>query len=438
MMLSWVRIRRDSMMWETKRRIEIVILRNSHRRPVIRRREIYPMQRRISIDQLRVGMYVTGLDKSWFNTPFWRHHMQISNDDQIRALRKAGIRYVEIDTEKGPDLPCPVDAIDPMDIAQRPSGDVTPSSFEEELPYAKQVYAEAKRTIQQAMQDARMGRMVDLTATSNVVNKMVDSLLRNPHALSSLSRLKSFDEYTFFHSVNVAVLGLTMGRSVGMSRDTLFQLGLGMLLHDLGKMLVPIDILNKPARLEPHEFEIIKQHVLRGVELLSQSSGFSEQAVHPALEHHERLDGSGYPFGRKRAQVSRFGLISSVADIYDAMTSDRVYHKGMPAVQALRHLHGLGLERRLELSLVQTLAHSLSIYPVGTCVRLSSGEIGVVSRPNPQQPSQPGLLLVADTTGARYGRPHPLDLAGDRRSIAATLDPSTIGINPNDVIDAAV
>ncbi|MCZ7626608.1 MAG: DUF3391 domain-containing protein [Candidatus Methylomirabilis sp.] len=232
------------------------------------------MQRRISIDQLRVGMYVTGLDKSWFNTPFWRHHMQISNDDQIRALRKAGIRYVEIDTEKGPDLPVQSTPLIRWISPRGPSGDVTPSSFEEELPYAKQVYAEAKRTIQQAMQDARMGRMVDLTATSNVVNKMVDSLLRNPHALSSLSRLKSFDEYTFFHSVNVAVLGLTMGRSVGMSRDTLFQLGLGMLLHDLGKMLVPIDILNKPARLEPHEFEIIKQHVLRGVELLSQSSGF--------------------------------------------------------------------------------------------------------------------------------------------------------------------
>lgn len=394
------------------------------------------MQRRISIDQLVVGMYVTGLDKSWLSTPFWRHHMQITNDEQIQALRKAGIRYVEIDTDKGSDIPCSVDAVDPIDIAPKPSGEVTRSGFEEELPFAKQVYAEAIRTIRQAMQDTRTGHPINLAATGDIAYRMVDSVLRNPHALSSLSRLKSFDEYTFFHSVNVAVLGLTMGRSAGMSRDTLFQLGLGMLLHDLGKMLVPIDLLNKPARLEPHEFEIIKQHVLRGVELLSQSSGFSEQAVHPALEHHERLDGSGYPYGRKRAQLSQFGLISSVADVYDAMTSDRVYHKGMPAVQALRHLHGLGLERRLELSLVQTLAHSLGIYPVGTCVRLSSGEIGVVSRPNPQQPSQPGLLLVADTTGARYGRPRPLDLAGDRRSIATTLDPSTIGINPNDVIDA--
>ena len=364
--------------------------------------------------------------------------MSVISVEQIQALRKAGIRYVEIDTEKGPDIARSVDTIDPIDVVATPSQGVAPSDFEEELPLARQAYAEAKRTIQQAMQDARMGRAIDLTATGNAVNKMVDSALRNPHALSSLSRLKSFDEYTFYHSVNVTILGLAIGRSVGMPRDTLFQLGSGMLLHDIGKMLIPIEILNKPARLEPHEYEIVKQHVLRGVELLSQAGTFPEQAVHPALEHHERLDGTGYPFGRKRAQLSQFGLISSVADIYDAITSDRVYHKGMPAVHALRHLHGLGIERRLELSLVQALAQCLGIYPVGTCVRLSSGEIGVVSRPNPQQPSQPGLLLVADATGSRYGRPRPLDLAEAHGSITAVLDPSKIGIDPNGVIDGSI
>ena len=383
-------------------------------------------------------MYVTRLDQSWFRTPFWRHQMSVISVEQIQALRKAGIRYVEIDTEKGPDIARSVDTIDPIDVVATPSQGVAPSGFEEELPLARQAYAEAKRTIQQAMQDARMGRAIDLTATGNAVNKMVDSALRNPHALSSLSRLKSFDEYTFYHSVNVTILGLAIGRSVGMPRDTLFQLGSGMLLHDIGKMLIPIEILNKPARLEPHEYEIVKQHVLRGVELLSQAGTFPEQAVHPALEHHERLDGTGYPFGRKRAQLSQFGLISSVADIYDAITSDRVYHKGMPAVHALRHLHGLGIERRLELSLVQALAQCLGIYPVGTCVRLSSGEIGVVSRPNPQQPSQPGLLLVADATGSRYGRPRPLDLAEAHGSITAVLDPSKIGIDPNGVIDGSI
>lgn len=396
------------------------------------------MRRRIEIDRLTVGMYVIRLDKSWLKTPFWRHRMHITSSEQIRALREAGVRHVEIDTEKGPDIARPVNRIDPIDAPSQSSREAASSSFEDELPLARQAYAEAKRAIQQAMQDARMGRAIDLAALGETVFKMADSALRNPHALSSLSRLKSFDEYTFFHSVNVAVLGLSMGRSVGMSRGTLFQLGIGMLLHDIGKMLVPIEILNKPARLEPHEYEIMKQHVLRGVELLSQTGAFPEQAIYPVMEHHERVDGSGYPFGRKRSQLHRFGLIGSVVDIYDAITSDRVYHKGVPAVQALRHLHGLGLERHLEPSLVQALAQCLGIYPVGTCVRLSSGEIGVVSRPHPQQPLQPGLLLVADATGARYGRPRPIDLAGNRRTITATLDPSTIGIDPNSVIDGGV
>lgn len=322
-----------------------------------------------------------------------------------------------------------------MDTTLKPSEGVA-SGFEEELPLARQAYAEAKRIIQQAMQDARMGRAIDLTTTGEAVRKMVDSTLRNPHALSSLSRLKSFDEYTFFHSVNVAILALTMGRSDGMSRDTLFQLGMGMLLHDIGKMLIPIDILNKPARLEPYEYEIVKQHVLRGVELLSQTGAFPKQAIYPALEHHERTDGSGYPSGKNRAQLHRFGLIGGVADVYDAITSDRVYHKGMPAVHALRQLHGLGLERRLEISLVQALSHCLGIYPVGTCVRLSSGEIGIVNRPNPQQPSRPGLLLVMNAARCRYERSQPLDLAEGHKSIVATLDPSEIGIDPNGVLDA--
>src|SRR5574337_753634 len=243
------------------------------------------MRRHIEIDQLTVGMYVTGLDKSWLKTPFWRHRMHITSSEQIRALREAGVRYVEIDTEKGSDIARPVDRVDPINLPSELSGGTASSSFEDELPLARQAYTEAKRAIQQAMQEARIGRALDLIAPGNAVYKMVDSALRNPHALSSLSRLKSFDEYTFFHCVNVAILALTIGRSVGMSRDTLFQLGLGMLLHDIGKMLIPVEILNKPPSFEPHEYEIVKQHVLRGVELLSQSRTFPEQAVYPVMEH---------------------------------------------------------------------------------------------------------------------------------------------------------
>lgn len=396
------------------------------------------MRRRIAIKQLMVGMYVTSLDKPWLKTPFWRHQMHITSGVQIQALREAGIRYVEIDTEKGSDIARSVEGVESIDVSSKPSEGGALARFEDELPLAKQAYAGAKRAIQQAMQEARMGRAINLEVSSGAVNEMVGSALRNPDALGSLSRLKSVDEYTFFHSVNVAILALVMGQSIGMPRENLFHLGLGMLLHDIGKMAIPIDILNKPARLEPSEYEIIKQHVLRGVEILSQASAFPEQAVHPVLEHHERVDGDGYPFGRKRAQLSQFGLIGSVVDIYDAITSDRVYRRGMPAVQALRHLHGLGLERHLELPLVRTLTHCLGIYPVGTCVRVSSGEIGIVSRPNPRQPLQPGLLLVVDATGSRYGRPHPLDLTEEGGSIVATLDPSEIGIDSNNVIDTGI
>ena len=407
------------------------------------------MRKQIPIEQLRVGMYVIGLDRSWIKTPFWRHRMQVESLDHIEALRACGVRSVEIDTEKGLDLASQsgsVSTVDPssariVDLsssrASLPQGKEPSTPFEEELSVAKEVYKQAKVVIGQAMGDAREGRGLDIEAVSKVSEGLLESVLRNTEALSSLSRLKSFDEYTFFHSVNVAILALAMGRHLGMPREALSKLGLGALLHDIGKMKIPYDLLNAPRRLEAGEREIINQHVMRGAEYLSQHAVLPEETLRPLLEHHERVDGSGYPAGRRRKDLSQFGLIASIVDVYDAITTDRVYHAGVPPHQALRQVYGLGLEGHLDLDAVRGLIQCLGRYPVGSCVRLSTGEIGVVSRPNLADPSKPALLLVMDGS-TPCQPPKPFDLAEQptrpARSIVATVDPRGIGIDPNHVL----
>lgn len=313
------------------------------------------MRKRIPLNELAVGMYVTRLDKRWMDTPLLTHHMRIKDAAQLATLRACGVRYVEIDTEKGATGTCseavtPVSAETLADRLRQRTEEVRPAgaqgsvptseqvSFEDELPAAREVYQKAKAVIQQALQDVRMGREIHTDAVGKVVDRLADSVLRNPDSLTSLSRIKRYDEYTFFHSVNTAVLSLALGQTLGMDRGALHHLGMGALLHDVGKMRIPVRILNKPGRLKDAEFEIVKQHALRGAEILSRTTRLEERVIQPALEHHERIDGTGYPFGKQKDTLSQFGLISSVVDIYDAITSDRVYHKAIPPYEAVKYL----------------------------------------------------------------------------------------------------
>ncbi|MEW6542389.1 MAG: HD-GYP domain-containing protein [Nitrospirota bacterium] len=403
------------------------------------------MKKRIPVSRLSVGMYMVGVDKSWLETPFLRHKMPITKADQIDALKSCGVHYVEIDTERGVDvdkfahvgLESIVEAApdDPV-LPAVPVDPTAPTSFDDELQVARKTYQDAKNIVQRAMYDIRMGRDINTDAVGRVVDALADSVLRNSDALISLSRLKSFDEYTFFHSVNTAVLALGLGRSLDMDRQTLHLLGMGTLLHDVGKMKIPLNILNKPDRLRSFEYEIIKQHALRGAEILSKTTGLREEAIKPALEHHERVDGTGYPYQRKRDELSLFGLISSVVDIYDAITSDRVYHKAMPPSQALQFLYQLGQQGHLDPPLVERFIKCVGVYPVGSCVLLNTGEVGIVTQIYQDQPLTPKLLLIRDGNARRVMTPTVLDLLtqgqDSPRTIVKALDPHEFGIKVAD------
>ena len=402
------------------------------------------MTKRIGIDELQPGMLIEKLDRSWLSTPFFRHKITIISHQQIAQLKACGVQtvVVRLDAEEIREAPTPEEGL-PNDsnvpVVEEPVSAPPVVPFEEELAVAKEVYQAAKIVIQTAMNDTRLGRAINVEAVREVVSDMADSVFRNRDALPSLSRLKRFDEYTFYHSVNTSLLAMSLGQSLGFDRAAIHLAGVGTLLHDIGKMKIPLEILNKPGRFEAHEIEIMKQHVLRGVEVLSSTTGLGDSYVQPALEHHERVNGAGYPHRRAKQDISQFGLITAVVDIYDAMTSDRCYHKGKPAHEILQLLYRLSLEGHLDSTLVQRFIQVVGVYPVGSVVELNTGETGIVKQVNHEAPLAPVVLLVKSAGNTLLSSPHEQDLSREtttpRRSITVVLDPRRAGIDPTVYLD---
>ncbi|HEU5407791.1 MAG TPA: HD-GYP domain-containing protein [Nitrospira sp.] len=402
------------------------------------------MKKQIGIDELQQGMLVEQLDRSWLDTPFFRHKMTITSSQQIAQLKACGVRTLVVSIEAEEVEQGTVFEPDITDEPIRLAADETASvpqivPFEDELPVARQVYQAAKTIVQNAMRDTRLGRAINADAVSQVVSEMTDSVFRNPDALSSLSRLKRFDEYTFYHSVNTALLAMSLGRKLGFDRSALHLAGVGTLLHDIGKMKIPLEILNKPGRFEAHEMEIMKQHVLRGVEVLAGTTGLGDSYIQPALEHQERVNGAGYPHRRAKQEISQFGLITAVVDIYDAMTSDRCYHKGRPAHEILQLLYRLSLEGHLDSTLVQRFIQVVGVYPVGSIVELNTGETGIIKQINRHAPLAPVVLLVKSAGNTLLSSPHEQDLSAQierpHRSVATILDPHQAGIDSTLYLD---
>lgn len=391
------------------------------------------MLRKIFIDRLKIGMVVEKMDRSWMEHPFLVNKKKITSEDQIASLREYGIHEVYIDTDVGMDVEAPAPPPELTGLAA-PLPEEIP--IQEELRYAEETQREAQDIVQGVMQDVRLGKNIESEKVGRVVGTMIDSIFRNADALSSLTRLKGYDEYTFVHSVNVCVLCLTLGRRLAYPRSDLQTLGIGALLHDTGKVRIPPAILNKPGRLDDEEMAEMKRHPLYSVEVLESTGGIPEEAKQVALQHHERWNGGGYPYGLRENEIGRFGQVASLCDVYDAMTSDRCYAKGMPPHEGIRKIHEwTGMH--FPADVVQGFIRCMGIYPVGTIVQLDTREIGVVTAVNREKILRPRLTLLFRDVKTRLSDPVLVDLeektpGGHRfaRTIIGPLDPSGLGINP--------
>jgi putative nucleotidyltransferase with HDIG domain len=254
------------------------------------------------------------------------------------------------------------------------------------------------------------------------------SVLRNPGALLSLCRIKQADAYTFQHSVSVCALLVSFTHAMGMDAATVEEAGLGGLLHDIGKAKVPNEVLNKPGRLTEDEFTVMKSHANMSLDLLSVVPGISQMAIQIAGEHHEKVGGGGYPRGLVGEQISQIGRMTAIVDVYDALTSNRVYHKGSePSMVLKRLLEWSG--SHLDGDLVQHFIRALGIYPVGSLVRLSGGRLAVVVEQG-EDLLRPTVRVVYDTQRKVALRPLDLDLARSGDEVEEYEDPVQWGLDP--------
>ena len=410
---------------------------------------------------LRKGMYVAELDRPWLGSPFLFQGFEITSDDVLDELRKA-CQFVYVETDPKPvnnlvNRRRPVSptwtsvsthSAEPVtsDLARvliEPQVDKRwkdKTSVEEELGQAYEVEIEAKNALVTILEDARLGKSVSTAEAKKVVTGMVESVIRNPDAMIILAQLKNADEYTVLHSLRVCTLALVFGRHLEMSREELNLLGIGALLHDVGKMKVPNDILNKPGKLTAEEFEIMKSHVPEGVKIVEKAHGIHPLSLEVVARHHERYSGSGYIKGLSGDAIKPFGMISAIVDCYDAITSDRVYRPGMTTHDTLTKMYEWRT-RDFHPGLVEQFIQCMGIYPIGSLVEMNTGAVGVIVTINRERRLQPKVFLILNRDKHPYAQPMLIDLMksqhdskGVKLEISKVLPSGTYGIIPTEYL----
>jgi putative nucleotidyltransferase with HDIG domain len=399
------------------------------------------MLKKVDPSQLKVGMYIHDLSCDWMTHPFVRNRFVIASHDEIQKIVKAGIHDVVIDSDKGLDVEHAPTLAESQEATERELAElarqpakIIKTSLGEELQRAAQIRHQAAGVVRNVMADARLGKAIEIGAVQPVVQNITESILRNPGALLGLLRIKTKDDYTFLHSVSVCALLVAFCNARGLDEDITRQAGLGGLLHDTGKALVPDAILNKPGPLTDEEFAVIKKHPEDGWNILRQSPEVPQIALDITRHHHERLDGTGYPDKLAGDQISELAQMAAIVDVYDALTADRVYHKGIPAAAALRKIYEWS-KHHFNQQLVQEFMRCVGIYPVGTLVLLESGRLGVVVEPHESNLLAPKVNVFFNTRTNVYIKPETIDLSrglgfGGGDKIVGHESPSRWNVDP--------
>ena len=300
------------------------------------------------------------------------------------------------------------------------------------LPAYRRLYDDAVAVAESAWDSAKLDGMPDPDTGREVVDSLAQEVSQNRSALLALTSLKDYDTYTFTHMVNVSILTMGQARGLGIEGLLLRELGLAALLHDIGKVKTPPEILNKPDKLTDQEFEILRRHPVDGAAILRRTADIPPLAPIVAFEHHLRQDGTGYPFGLSRQTLNLGTVLCGIADVYDAMRSQRAYQQAFPTDRILTVLQrndGAQFDQHL----VRRFVQLVGIYPVGNLVRLDTGDVAVVVNAYAPDPYRPRVRVLLDNTGAKV-RQHELNLwetvEGDARTIEAPLDPASYDIDP--------
>ena len=362
-------------------------------------------QVKVAVRDLVIGMYVARLDRPWVGTPFPIQGFHIKNIDDINTLAHH-CRFVFVDVEKN-NIPRGLErrslnsqAKSVAPVKGKPfakGGTLYKRSFpiKKEIQTATNLHKEVSVAVDHIMENLRNGEPLSLVEIKNAANKMVDSIARNPDALVWVCKIKDKDEHTYRHSVRASVWAIAYGRHLGLSRQELLTLALGVLLSKVGKTKLPSELITDSSLLMADDIREMRKYIEYGVEILNKTPGISPEVISIVWCHNERHDGSGFPRRLCGDQIPMLAKIAGIVDYYETLTNPRPDKKPLSSSQAMAKLHDLRGEL-FQSEVVEEFIRAIGIYPTGTIVQLSSGEVGVITEQNPQRRLRPVVTLVLD------------------------------------------
>jgi HD-GYP domain-containing protein (c-di-GMP phosphodiesterase class II) len=387
---------------------------------------------RVSVRGLELGMFVSRLDRPWLDTPFLMQGFLISSDDELQKLQRI-CSHVYVDVELG-GSPDPrfieLDSSDLMEaskvrdefVQMRKTDWAIQTDFQSELGHAEVAHDVLQRGIEEVMEDLKSGRELDLGKLREGVDAMIDSITRNPSAFNWLKEIKRKDNYSYQHALGCSVWAASFGRHLGLEREDLRELALGGLLFDVGKTRLPPELLSKKQRLDDNEAKVMQRHVEYGVEMVT--------------THHERHNGTGYPRRLSGSDIPINGRIIGLIDSYDALTHMRTYAQGLSPHQAVAELYQ-SRGTLFQAELVEQFIQTCGIYPTGSLVELSNGQVGVVTAVHSLKRLRPSVMLLLDSDKLPLAQFRTIELGevmedstGQPLGIKSGLPPRAYGIDP--------
>lgn len=383
-------------------------------------------------------MFIDKLDGNWLQHPFWKSSFKLNSPEQLKLLQESAVSHVWIDTGKG------------LDLADRPeqatsSNTVPPATpaktattqpgmaIEKEMSAARITLEKGRQATMAILQEARMGKSINTADVAPLVEEISASIERNASAMLTISRMKTKDDYTYLHSVAVCALMIALGKQLNY-QGSLHALGMAGLLHDVGKMAIPDEILNKPGRLSDEEFKFVLQHPRKGWELLKQSDDIDHIALDVCLHHHERVDGHGYPDKLSGDALSLEARMGAICDVYDAITSERCYKPGWEPAYALKKMMEWK-DGHFDEDIFQAFVKTIGIYPSGTLLKLKSNRLAVVTEQSPKSLLTP-IVKIFYSCNSKAPIPRKLiNLAQSNEKIDSIENPQDWGFSRREITD---